>query len=104
MVGIAPPPPAEDSPSVSQSTTSDARSAQSDRFDPVAVGTMSFGHFVHDTYPAFLATLMPLLIAKHGLTLGAAGLLLSVLRWSALIQPFLGVMADRQDVRYWIIL
>jgi MFS transporter, FSR family, fosmidomycin resistance protein len=78
--------------------------AQSEKFDPVAVGTMSFGHFVHDTYPAFLAPLLPLLIAKHDLSLGAAGLLLSVLRWSALIQPFLGVLADRQDVRYWIIL
>lgn len=65
---------------------------------------MSFGHFVHDTYPAFLSPLLPLLIAKHDLSLGAAGLLLSTLRWSALIQPFLGVLADRQDVRYWIIL
>jgi FSR family fosmidomycin resistance protein-like MFS transporter len=65
---------------------------------------MSFGHFVHDVYPAFLAPLLPLLIAKHGLTLGAAGLLLSVLRWSALIQPFLGIVADRSDARYWIIL
>ena len=31
-------------------------------------------------------------------------MLLSVLRWSALVQPFLGVIADRQDARYWIIL
>jgi FSR family fosmidomycin resistance protein-like MFS transporter len=77
---------------------------QSEKFDVVAVGTMSFGHFIHDVYPAFLAPLLPLLIAKHGLTLGAAGLLLSVLRWSALIQPFLGIVADRSDARYWIIL
>ena len=77
---------------------------QSEKFDAMSVGTMSFGHFVHDVYPAFLAPLLPLLIAKHGLTLGAAGLLLSVLRWSALIQPFLGILADRSDARYWIIL
>lgn len=80
------------------------QSGQSERFDTPAVTTMSAGHFVHDVYPAFLAPLLPLLIEKHGLTLGAAGILLSVLRWSALIQPFLGVIADRQDARYWIIL
>ena len=34
-----------------------APAAQSEKFDAVAVGTMSFGHFVHDTYPAFLAPL-----------------------------------------------
>ncbi|MCC7367026.1 MAG: MFS transporter [Chloroflexi bacterium] len=80
------------------------QSGQSEKFDTAAVTTMSAGHFVHDVYPAFLSPLLPLLIEKHGLTLGAAGILLSVLRWSALIQPFLGVIADRQDARYWIIL
>ncbi|MGE3267214.1 MAG: MFS transporter [Chloroflexota bacterium] len=82
----------------------DPLSAQSEKFDAASVTTMSAGHFVHDTYPAFLGQLLPLLIEKHGLTLGAAGILLSVLRWSALIQPFLGVLADRGDARYWIIL
>src|SRR6187549_785094 len=103
MVGVAPLPPQATVPPV-QAATPDTRGAQSERFDAVAVGTMSFGHFVHDTYPAFLSSLLPLLIAKHGLSLGVAGLLLSVLRWSALIQPFLGVLADRNDARYWIIL
>ena len=81
-----------------------AQGGQSEKFDTVAVTTMSSGHFIHDVYPAFLGPMLPLLIEKHGLTLGAAGVLLSVLRWSALIQPFLGVIADRQDARYWIIL
>jgi MFS transporter, FSR family, fosmidomycin resistance protein len=81
-----------------------AHAGQSEKFDTAAVTTMSGGHFIHDVYPAFLGPLLPLLIEKHGLTLGAAGILLSVLRWSALIQPFLGVIADRQDARYWIIL
>jgi MFS transporter, FSR family, fosmidomycin resistance protein len=99
MVGVA----ASPSPDT-EASTARTPAGQSEKFDAVAVGTMSFGHFVHDVYPAFLAPLLPLLIAKHGLTLGAAGLLLSVLRWSALIQPFLGIVADRSDARYWIIL
>ena len=74
------------------------------KFDTPTVVTVSFGHLVHDTYPAFLGPLMPLLIPKLGLSLGAAGVLVSVLRWSALIQPFLGYWADRTDPRYWVIL
>lgn len=113
MAGVAQDPSADAesaSPTATAPTTapstapSTATSGQSEKFDAVAVGTMSFGHFIHDVYPAFLAPLLPLLIAKHGLTLGAAGVLLSVLRWSALIQPFLGILADRSDARYWIIL
>jgi FSR family fosmidomycin resistance protein-like MFS transporter len=84
-------------------TTEPAGSAPP-KFDTVAVSTLSFSHFVHDTYPAFLGTLLPLLIPKLGLTLGAAAALASVLRWSAVIQPFLGAWADRTDVRYWVIL
>jgi FSR family fosmidomycin resistance protein-like MFS transporter len=99
MAGAATAPPSD-----ADASSTAVPSGQSEKFDTVAVGTMSFGHFVHDTYPAFLAPLLPLLIAKHGLTLGAAGILLSVLRWSALIQPFLGILADRSDARYWIIL
>ncbi len=99
MAGVAAAPSSD-----ADARTPAAPSGQSEKFDTIAVGTMSFGHFVHDVYPAFLAPLLPLLIAKHGLTLGAAGILLSVLRWSALIQPFLGILADRSDARYWIIL
>lgn len=73
-------------------------------FDTPTVATIALGHFVHDTYPAFLGPLLPLLIPKLSMSLGAAGLLLSVLRWSALIQPFLGYWADRTDARYWVIL
>jgi FSR family fosmidomycin resistance protein-like MFS transporter len=94
MAGTIAPPP----------TRPDRSTGQSPRFDTVAVTTMSLAHFVHDTYPAFLGPLLPLLIAKLGLSLGAAGVLVSVLRWSALVQPFLGVLADRSDPRYWVIL
>ena len=84
--------------------TPHASTTASQKFDTAAVATVSVGHLVHDTYPAFLGPLMPLLIPKLGLSLAAAGALVSVLRWSALIQPFLGYWADRTDPRYWVIL
>lgn len=89
---------------IARPARADSSTTQSPKFDTAAVTTMSLAHFVHDTYPAFLGAILPLLIAKFGLTLGAAGVLVSVLRWSALIQPFLGVLADRSDPRYWVIL
>ena len=89
---------------IARPARADASTTQSGTFDTAAITTMSLAHFVHDTYPAFLGALLPLLIAKFGLTLGAAGVLVSVLRWSALIQPFLGMLADRSDPRYWVIL
>jgi FSR family fosmidomycin resistance protein-like MFS transporter len=61
-------------------------------------------HFVHDTYPAFLAPLLPLLRAKHGLSHTLAGTLATFLRSSALVQPFIGYFADRTNVRLFVIL
>ena len=44
-------------------------------FQTGKVITVSFGHLVHDTYSAFLAPMLPLLIAKLGISLSMAGLL-----------------------------
>lgn len=74
------------------------------RFETATVLSLSLGHFVHDMYPAFLGPLLPLLIAKLGLSLALAGTLPALLRWSSIIQPFMGYFADRMDGRYWVIL
>ncbi len=78
--------------------------AKAEAFDTATVLTLSAGHMVHDSYPAFLAPLLPLLIPKLGISLVAAGALVSVFRASALWQPFLGLWADRADARYFVIL
>jgi FSR family fosmidomycin resistance protein-like MFS transporter len=72
-------------------------------FDRTTVSLMSAAHFVHDSYPAFVAVLLPLLIPKLGLTLAEAGLLASGIRWTTALQPILGFVADRTDARYWVI-
>jgi FSR family fosmidomycin resistance protein-like MFS transporter len=64
---------------------------------------LSAAHFAHDCYPAFLGVLLPLLIPKLGLSLAAAGLVASGIRWSTALQPLLGHWADRRDVRRWVI-
>jgi MFS transporter, FSR family, fosmidomycin resistance protein len=74
------------------------------RFDTPTILSVAGAHLVHDTYPAFVGVLLPLLIPKLGLGLAAAGLLAATFRLATGIQPILGYVADRRDTRYWIIL
>jgi MFS transporter, FSR family, fosmidomycin resistance protein len=84
-------------------TTEASGADESERFDSTTVTLMSGAHFAHDAYPAFTGVLLPLLIPKLGLTLAEAGLLASGIRWTTLLQPFLGYFADRMDTRYFVI-
>lgn len=65
---------------------------------------LSVCHFIHDAYSSFLSPLLPLLIEKHALSLTRAGFLATVMQLPALLNPYLGTMADRISVRYFIIL
>ena len=64
---------------------------------------ISTGHFLHDIYSSFLAPMLPLLIDKLGMSLSLAGLLDVIRRIPSLINPFIGIIADRSDVRYMVI-
>lgn len=72
-------------------------------FDATKVLLLSFCHFVHDIYSAFLAPLLPFIIEKFSLTLTQAGFLTTVMQLPALINPYIGKLADRMSVRYFII-
>jgi len=65
--------------------------------------TLSFAHLSHDIYSAFLAPLLPLLISKLGISLSLAGLLDITRKLPSLFNPFVGLIADRICVRYFII-
>jgi MFS transporter, FSR family, fosmidomycin resistance protein len=65
---------------------------------------LSVAHFVHDAYSSFLAPLLPLLIEKLSMSLTQAGFLSTVMQIPALLNPYIGVLADRISVRYFVIL
>jgi FSR family fosmidomycin resistance protein-like MFS transporter len=65
---------------------------------------VSIGHFIHDVYSSFLSPLLPLLIDKLSLTLTQAGFLSTIMQLPALMNPYIGVLADRISVRYFVIL
>ena len=65
---------------------------------------LSIGHFIHDVYSSFLFPLLPLLIEKLSMSLTQAGFLSTIMQIPALLNPYIGVMADRISVRYFVIL
>lgn len=72
-------------------------------FHLVKVLTLSVCHFIHDAYSSFLAPLLPLLIEKLSMSLTQAGFLTTVMQIPALMNPYLGALADKSSVRYFII-
>jgi FSR family fosmidomycin resistance protein-like MFS transporter len=65
---------------------------------------VSFGHLMHDIYTSFLAPILPLLIEKFGLSYSMASLLALMQRLPNLLNPFLGLLADRIAMRYLVII
>jgi len=78
--------------------------SKSETFKAGKVLALSVCHFIHDIYSSFLAPLLPLLIEKFSMTLSQAGFLYTVMQIPALFNPFIGVLADRVSVRYFIVL
>lgn len=72
-------------------------------FQTSHVLTVAGGHFVHDVFSSFLAPWLPLLIEKLSLTLTLAGSLTLFIRIPSLLNPLIGVVADRIDMRYMLI-
>ncbi len=65
---------------------------------------ISTAHLVHDIYSSFLAPILPLLIEKLQISYTAAGFLTVVQRAPSLLNPLMGLLADRIRVRYFLIL
>ncbi|NOY60709.1 MAG: MFS transporter [Calditrichaeota bacterium] len=68
------------------------------------VALLSAAHFVNDTYPGFVAPLLPLLMDKIGFGLTLAAVLTSIMAvFNSLAQPLFGHLADRMKTPYFTI-
>lgn len=65
--------------------------------------TLSAAHLIHDIHSAFLAPILPLLIQKLGISLSLAALLDVIRKLPSLLNPLVGIIADKVCVRYFII-
>jgi FSR family fosmidomycin resistance protein-like MFS transporter len=77
---------------------------QSASFEAGHVATFTFAHGVHDTYSSFVAPLLPSLIDKLSLSMTEAGVLDFARTVPALLQPFIGHLGDRVNLKWLIIL
>ena len=68
------------------------------------ITTVSLAHLVQDTYSAFLAPILPLLIEKLGMSLVMSAFLDIARKVPSLLNPFFGLLAERSDARYFVIL
>lgn len=73
-------------------------------FQAGSVLTIAGGHLVHDTFSGFVAPLLPLIIEKLSLSLTLAGSLVAFQQFPSLVNPFLGLLADRSNLRWFAIL
>ena len=73
-------------------------------FQTDQVVTIAGGHFVHDTYSAFLSPLLPVLQAQLSTNYAMTGGLAIFAQIASLLNPFIGHLADKISLRYFIIL
>ncbi|PIE73674.1 MAG: MFS transporter [Deltaproteobacteria bacterium] len=77
---------------------------QTQQFNSGKVLLISICHFIHDIYSSFLAPLLPFIIEKFSLSMGQAGFLSTMMQLPSLLNPYIGKLADKMSVRWFIIL
>lgn len=65
--------------------------------------TIAFSHYVHDVYSAFFAPVLPLLVSKLGISYTSVGLLQVIQRSPSFLMPFIGVLAEKVALRFFVI-
>jgi len=89
-----------------RSSQSSSRAEPDPTIEPqtTKVATIAAAHAVHDTYSSFLPPLLPVFIEKLSLAKAEAGLLVVFLQGPSLLQPLIGHLGDRRDLRAAVIL
>jgi len=82
--------------------SSDSAAQPTGRFETANVVTVCSAHAVHDTYSAFLATLLPVLIERFSISNAEAGVFSFINQALSLFQPAFGHLADRVNLR-WLV-
>jgi FSR family fosmidomycin resistance protein-like MFS transporter len=84
--------------------TAETAAAPADHFQTATIATVASAHGAHDTFFAFLPTILPILIKNLGMTTTQAGLLSACTQIPNLLQPVIGNLADRKNLRLLVIL
>ena len=79
------------------------KAGEAKRFQTSNVVIISIAHLLHDVYTSFLAPVLPLLITKLDINLFLSGSLSVIQRIPSLFNPFIGILAEKVRVRYFVI-
>ena len=79
------------------------QSSEQEQFQTSQVLPIVGAHFVQDLYTACVAPLLPVFIEKFTLSLTQAGALTAALQIPAVLNPFIGYLADKVSLRYFVI-
>lgn len=90
--------------SVSQNVSSVATDVPTTKFQTDQVLTVAGGHLTHDSFSAFLPPLLPLIQERLSAGYAGVGSLVIWTQLPSLLNPFIGYLADRVSLRYFIIL
>lgn len=73
-------------------------------FHTAEVVTVAAAHGAHDTFFSYLPTILPLLIQNFSLNTAQAGLLSACTQIPNLVQPLIGHLADRKNLKLLVVL
>lgn len=85
------------------STLPDTIPATDKTFQTSNVITISGGHFLHDTFSAFLSPLLPELIDKLSMTLTQVGTVTALVQLPSILNPLIGYLDDKINLR-WVVI
>lgn len=80
-----------------------AKQQSEKQFQTSEVVTVTGGHLVHDTFSSFFSTLLPEILEKLSLSLTQAGILSAMMQLPSLLNPFIGYLDDRINLRMLVI-
>ena len=89
---------------ITSPSSRDVEEEKGGSFQMDRVLTIISAHFIHDTYSAFLAPLLPNLIEKLSLTYTQAGSLSAIAQLPSLLNPIIGYLDDKVNLRVFVIL
>lgn len=79
-------------------------SLEDKKFQTSNVTALSIGHWIFDTYQAFLPAFLPIFLNTFSLTNMQGGVLSAFNQFPSLLQPVIGYISDRRNLRWIVIL
>ncbi|CAN5505572.1 MFS transporter [soil metagenome] len=93
-----------ETPDTAAELSPDGEAAEEDDYNARGAYTVAGAHLSHDVYSSFRDPLIPFVQENLGISLFAASLMVPAQSMPSLLQPFIGILADRTSKRWFVVL